>query len=71
MQPKQRRHQETAKRAEPQDDVATASMDSFPASDPPGWIDTEAHPVPAEDAASPKSPDKHGKKKATGKPHKK
>lgn len=26
------------------DQIEVASIDSFPASDPPGWIETKAHP---------------------------
>ncbi|MET1026662.1 MAG: hypothetical protein ABWY00_05815, partial [Dongiaceae bacterium] len=69
MKPTQRRHSETAKPAKPkspttpEDDVTTASIDSFPASDPPGWIDTEAHPLPPEDTASDENPGKKGAKK--------
>jgi hypothetical protein len=72
MKPKQRRHPETAKATKsktpptPNDDVTTASIDSFPASDPPGWIDTEAHPLPPEDTVDEKSG-----KKAARKPHRK
>ena len=33
------------------DEIEVASIDSFPASDPPGWIEAKAHPLPGEDPA--------------------
>ncbi|HJR20219.1 MAG TPA: hypothetical protein VJ822_01260 [Dongiaceae bacterium] len=30
------------------DEIEVASIDSFPASDPPGWIEAKAHPYPEE-----------------------
>ena len=30
------------------DEIEVASIDSFPASDPPGWIEAKAHPFPEE-----------------------
>jgi hypothetical protein len=32
------------------DHIEIASIDSFPASDPPGWIETKAHPCADGDA---------------------
>jgi hypothetical protein len=34
------------------DHVEVASIDSFPASDPPGWIEAKAHPCGGGDAAT-------------------
>ncbi|HJT14721.1 MAG TPA: hypothetical protein VJ790_19010 [Dongiaceae bacterium] len=33
------------------DEIEVASIDSFPASDPPGWIEAKAHPYPEEGPA--------------------
>ena len=33
------------------DEIEIASIDSFPASDPPGWIEAKAHPYPKEGPA--------------------
>lgn len=30
------------------DEIEVASIDSFPASDPPGWIEAKAHPYKEE-----------------------
>jgi hypothetical protein len=34
------------------DHIEVASIDSFPASDPPGWIEVAAHPCADGDAAT-------------------
>ena len=34
------------------DHVEVASIDSFPASDPPGWIEAKAHPCADGEAAT-------------------
>jgi len=34
------------------DHIEVASIDSFPASDPPGWIETKAHPCAEEDGST-------------------
>lgn len=34
------------------DHIEVASIDSFPASDPPGWIEAKAHPCADRDAAT-------------------
>jgi hypothetical protein len=34
------------------DHIEIASIDSFPASDPPGWIEAKAHPCADGDAAT-------------------
>ena len=34
------------------DHVEVASIESFPASDPPGWIEAKAHPCADGDAAT-------------------
>jgi hypothetical protein len=34
------------------DHIEVASIDSFPASDPPGWIEAKAHPCADGDAAT-------------------
>jgi hypothetical protein len=34
------------------DHIEVASIDSFPASDPPGWIEAKAHPCADEGAAT-------------------
>lgn len=34
------------------DEVEVASIDSFPASDPPGWIEGKAHPCADADAST-------------------
>ena len=33
------------------DQIEVASINSFPASDPPGWIEAKAHPCPEESPA--------------------
>jgi len=33
------------------DEIEVASIDSFPASDPPGWIEAKAHPCQEENPA--------------------
>jgi len=33
------------------DEIDVASIDSFPASDPPGWIEAKAHPCLEENPA--------------------
>ena len=35
------------------DHIEVASIDSFPASDPPGWIEAKAHPCADVDSAMP------------------
>jgi hypothetical protein len=44
------RHRKLKIQIDGYDDIEVASIDSFPASDPPGWIETKARPC--VDAAS-------------------
>lgn len=48
------------------DHIEVASIDSFPASDPPGWIETAAHPCLDEDVPADRRTTKSANKTRRG-----
>ena len=57
---RQARHRKLKAIIDGYDEIEVASIDSFPASDPPGWIEAKAHPdleeipAPAKKATRPR-----------------